>query len=76
MLFQIAAELPNLARHTDNIIERENFKAPPNSFEAQRLGLIVPEPRMRLKKFEWHACRLREIFAAGTAAATVPEIVA
>ena len=43
VLFQIGDELPNLARHTDNIIENENFKAPPNLFNPQRLGLIGPE---------------------------------
>ena len=34
MLFQLGHELPNLTRHTDNIIGSEDFKATRNVFES------------------------------------------
>jgi hypothetical protein len=49
MLFQIGDELPNLARHTNNIIESENFKASPLARTDEKrvgAGLALSDGRM------------------------------
>jgi len=45
MLFQLGHELPNLTRHTDNIIGSEDFKATRNVFESLQSFKIKGDDR-------------------------------